>query len=318
MEWYINDLSLSGQFANPQAFRFALEPLLQLRRRDPTLQSRLYCSRLLHERRVTAVADLKNAVRATGDKTYIRLVLEWTAKAGPFWDDDRQFNEDDYFEYQGTDITDQGLGEAARRRLVGNEANTFSFSLADFEASPLTVQHGLAEEPFGFINVINHWTIQQLETALESCRLLNSWNDVQVEINRRFGQLIIAANVMAPLSATPFSKYAASRIFILLDVLNRLVDESDENGELTHAGIALYDTYFVGERALFSDESARNKVKFEHDMTFSDPGDVNTKIFCPFHGKIKPQLIRIHFEWPRPTGQRNIKIVYIGPKITKG
>ncbi len=318
MEWHINDLSLSGQYADPHAFRAALVPLLQLRIRDPLLRGCFYCSRTLHACQVTAIHDLKSAVYATRDRTYIRLALEWSSSAGPFWDDERQPNDDDYFQYQDTDVTDQGLGEAARRILVGNEANTYSFELSGFATSPLAVQHGLVEEPLGFIDVVNHWTIAQLEAALATCRVINNWNDVQVEINRRFGQLIIAANVMDDLISTPFSKYLASRIFILLDVLNNLVIESDVNGQLSHAGIALRENYFVGEKALFTDESESNKVKFRYEMTFADPRDANQKIFCPFHGKIKSPQLRIHFEWPRPRGQREIKVVYIGPKITKG
>lgn len=52
-------------------------------------------------------------------------------------------------------------------------------------------------------------------------------------------------------------------------------------------------------------------------MTFSDPSPTGKKLFCPWHGKIKTPQFRIHFEWPRPAGQREIKVVYIGPKITK-
>jgi hypothetical protein len=318
MEWHINDLSLSGQFADPQTFRVVLEPLLQLRHRDPLLQSRLYCSRALHECKVTAIYDLKSAVRATGDKAYIGLVLEWAAKSGPFWDDNRQSEEDDYFEYKGLDVTNQGLGEAARRRLARLDANTFSFEGSGFESSPLCVQHGLPEEPIGFVDVINHWQIVQLRTSLDSCRAINGWSDVQEEVTRRFGlQLIIAENAIDALMATPFSNYAASRIIILLGVLNKLVEETEENGEFSLAGRELYTTHFVGKKAWFTDESQGNKVNFEQDMTFSDPRDAAKKLFCAFHGKIKSPQIRIHFEWPRPEGQREIKVVYIGPKITK-
>jgi hypothetical protein len=318
MEWHINDLSLDGQFSDPQAFRSALEPLLKLRSRDPLLRGCFYCSHMLHACKVTAIDDVKSAVFATRDKTYIRLALEWSSGSGPFWDDERQLNADDYFEYQGTDVTDQGLGEAARRSLAGKEANTFSFQLPRFSVSPLTVQQGLAIEPLAFIDVVNHWTIAQLEQAIESCRAFNSWHDVQVEINRRFDQLILSANVMDALMATPFSKYAADRIFILLGILNQLVVETNENGQLSEIGIALHNDFFVGDKALFTDESDRNKAKFAREMTFSDPRDASKRIFCPFHGKIKSPQLRIHFEWPIPSRQREMKVVYIGPKITKG
>ena len=276
---------------------------------------------MLHECRVTDRYDLKTAVRETRDSNYIRLVLAWMHKAGPFWDDDRQFNEDDYFEFNGTDVTDQGLGEAARRRLVGRTANTFSFLLSAFETSPLKVQHGLSEEPLGFIDVDNNWQIEQLAVALESSRTLNSWNDVYKEITRRFDQLIFSTTIMAKLLPIPFSKSVAERIFVLLDILNRFVLAHDANGKLSQEGKDISRNYFAGtcgdKTPLFKPESPNHKLNFKKDLTFRDPSNNLVNLFCHWHGKIQTPQIRIHFEWPIPPGQRAIKIVYIGPKITK-
>ena len=115
MEWHVNDLSLAGQFATPHEFKAALEPLLQLRSREQNLRDKFFCSRSLVSRPVTSSANLQQAVLATGDKSFCQLTLAWMAK-GPFWDDSRLFHENDYFEYDGHDVTNQGLGEAARRR----------------------------------------------------------------------------------------------------------------------------------------------------------------------------------------------------------
>jgi hypothetical protein len=320
MEWHINDLSLGGQFADPLAFRTALEPLLRLRLRNDLLRDRLYCSCRLHERRVTATADLRQAIFAISDQNFKRLVLEWFTKSGPFWNDNRQPNTDDFFLYETQEVTDQGLGEAARRRLAGTTANAFSFmgSPFRFDTSPLTVLQGLPECPIDTIYVDNHWTIDQLETASQSLVNYRSWHDVLTEINRRFGGLILSGDAGAALLPIPFSRPVTKRILELLHVLNSLVRESDQNGGLSQAGMMLYDNHFVGEEAWFSDESTRNKNKFGRQMTFSHPDHPATKIFCPWHGKIKTPQIRIHFEWPRPVGQRQIRIFYIGPKITKG
>jgi hypothetical protein len=122
---------------------------------------------------------------------------------------------------------------------------------------------------------------------------------------------------MNDLMARPFSTYVAAQIIKRLDILSQIVNESNENGGLTETGIILLDNHFVGQKAWFTDESTDNKISYKKDMTFSDPSDASKRIFCPFHGKIKSQQIRIHFEWPRPKNQREIKIVYIGPKITK-
>lgn len=318
MEWHINDLSLNGQFPSPQDFRVALETLLQLRQRDPLLRDNLYSSRRLSECPVTANMNLREAVTATQDKTFISLVLAWLGKSGPFWEEDRQPNGDDYFEFQGKDITNQGLGEAARRRLAGRSSNTFSFKrIADFETSPFTVQQGLAEDPLGYIEVINHWEIFQLEAELQTCRVMNCWEDLAGEMTRIFTSLIFSETVMAKMLATPFSKCVALRVLELLGVLEKIVNESDDAGHFSQTGMEILANHFAGEKAWFTDESNRNKRDFKEDMTFRDPDDATKQIFCPWHGKIKTPQTRIHFEWPRPPGQKKIKILFIGPKITK-
>ena len=318
MEWHINDLSIDSQFENPHAFREALEPLLRARHRDPSLRSCLYCSRLLYTRQVTANADLRQAVQATRDKNYIRLVLEWMAKYGPFWDDERQQNQDDYFEYQSHDVTDQGLGEAARRRFVGISANVFSFqgSPLQFVTSPLSVQQGLPEDPIETINIDNYWEIDHLIEAIQASKTYCCWQEVYTEIRHRFAGLIFPDNVMDALFPVPFSEHLTKRIFELLHVLDNLVEESDESGALSQTGMGLHANHFVGEKAWFTDESANNKTKFKEQLTFHDPEDETKDIFCPWHGKIKTPQIRIHFQWTRPAGQNEIKVVYIGPKIT--
>lgn len=320
MESHINDLSLNGQFADPRAFRAALEPLLQLRHRDPLLRSQLYCSRSLYARQVTATADLRQTVSATRDQNFVHLVLKWLANSGPFWDDNRQFNEDDYFEYRTHDVTDQGLGEAARRKLAGTAVSAFSFqgSPLQFTTTPLSVQQGLSEEPISTVEVENYWEVAQLEVAIQSSIIYRCWPDVRSDIIRRFDGLIVADDAIEALLPTPFSEHVTKRIFELLHVLDNIVMESNENGALSQAGRELLTKHFVGEKAWFTDESSRNKVKFRHEMTLPDPDDATKKMFCSWHGKIKTPQVRIHFQWPRPAGQKKIKVVYIGPKITKG
>lgn len=319
MDLYINDLSLNGQFVDSQSFRAALEPLLQLKHRDPMLRDSLYCSRTLYTRQVTKINNLQQAVLETKDKLFIRQVLNWFVKSGPFWEDRRRPNKDDYFEYQTYDISDQGLGEAARSIIAGIIASVFSFrgSSIEFEQTPIVVRQGLPEAPIATITIDNCWTIEQLIEVFRAAKIYNSWQDVHCEINLRFSGLIFSDDVVEHLLSTPFSKQVTKRIFELLNVLNCLVVESNENAGLSASGKELLNSHFVGEKAWFTDESTANKTNFRQKMTFSDPEDTKKQIFCTWHGKIKTPQIRIHFEWPRPKGQNNIKVVYIGPKITK-
>ena len=318
MEWHINDLSLAGQFVTPNAFKAAFEPLLQLRSREQNLRDRLYCSRSLGTRPVTSKANFQQAVIATGDKSFCQLTLAWMSK-GPFWDDCRTFHEDDYFEYNGQDVTNQGLGEAARRRQVEIPANTFSFAEPShyFASTPLCVQHGLTEDIIGTVDIDNWWSLADLETTLKSLRIVKSWADLQIEITRRFPHLTISAKAFDKLLPTPFSTCVTTGIFERLAVLDTIVQETSNAGKLSNIGMALLESHFSGGKAWFSDESTTNKISFRQEMTFKDPNDDKKTLFCPWHGKIKTPQTRIHFEWPRPAKQREIKVLFIGPKITK-
>lgn len=109
---------MAGQFSTPAAFRAALEPLLELRAKRVELQRILYCTSTFSTRPATPVHSVREAITETRDRIYIGIVLRWLAKAGPFWDDDRFPNADDYFQFEETDVTDQGLGEASRRILL--------------------------------------------------------------------------------------------------------------------------------------------------------------------------------------------------------
>jgi hypothetical protein len=320
MEWHVNDLSLCGQFADPYAFRIALEPILQLRQKRADIRSRIFCSRSLHLRPVTCSSNLQQAVFALGDPTFKRLVLEWFAKAGPFWDDSRASNPDDYFEFEGECVTNQGLGEAARRRLLDTPvaANSFSFlnpPANRFERTPLTVIHGLPEEPLARVEITNCWTVDEFEVAV--VLRPTSWRELLTAAQASMELLVLSDQIAEQLRPCPFHAGVAQRIMELLQILQDVATESHDDSSLNAAGLALHQRHFVGAAAAFTDESAANKIKSKAKMTFPDPAGGAAPLFCPWHGKSGIGTYRIHFQWPRPLGQREIKIVYIGPKITK-
>ena len=321
MEWHINDLSIGGQFSNCDDFIKSFEPLLKLRLQNQILSDRLFCSRSFMLRPATKNENIHKAVASTGNRIFKSQVIAWLAKAGPFWDDERQFIEEDYFEYQGIDVTNQGLGEVSRRSIADIDAETFSFlgSSFDFEKSPIEIQQGLSEDIIQYVSIINKWTIEQLQKGLEAIININTWPDLQEEIIRRFPQLVFSDNVMIRLFATPFSRALKNRIITLLEILNKVADETGGNGKLSEEGMRLLKNYFSGtcdtRQPLFKPESNKNKKNFESELTFNDPDNPEKAIFCHWHGKIQTPQTRIHFEWPRPDGQKKIKIVYIGPKI---
>lgn len=320
MRWYLNDLSLSGQFLDHNEFRAALEPLLRLRATNQSVQERLYCSKNLTSRPVTENLRFDEAVYRLSDRTFITLVLSWVTKHGPFWSDDRCDNPDDYFEFAGQDVTDQGLGEASRRTLADTVAGVFSFKKSEygFEFTPVVVSHGLQEEPLGQVPVQNCWDLANLEqSCTQALGFPTSWPGLLERAEEQFRGLVISNNILEFLEPYPYASHIAERTIELLSVLDRIVMYSDENGRLSDEGMRLYQEHFVGRKAWFSAESETNMRDFSNELTFRDPLDTSKTLCCHWHGKIKSPQYRIHFEWPRPEGQQKIKVTYIGPKITK-
>jgi hypothetical protein len=260
--------------------------------------------------------NVRDAVRGCGDRTYTGLVLRWIANAGPFWEEDRYPQADDYFQFESEDVTDQGLGEAARRILDSLEARVFSFLDVSnrFARTPLEVIHGLEEAPLGSVRVGNYWLLSEVEEGINVNPI--SWRSMLEQAVGRFTGLRFSPDLLNHLDGQPFHSGVVERAFALLGVLQNVVTETRPDQSLTARGLEIWQRFSTGDKAWFTDESEQNKIAFKTDLTFDDV-ESNAKIFCPWHGKIKLNQFRIHFEWPRPAGQPNIKVFYIGPKITK-
>lgn len=319
--WYINDLSLQGQFADAPLIDM-LRALMVLRMNNPALRDRLFCTRSLFAQKAAGNRSFQQLIASHPDRNLKSQVLRWVANSGPFWDDEQENNKNDYFEYQSHDVTEQGLGEAARRQLLGQNAHAFSFpgGHLSFTHSPLTVvQRGLSKKLLGDVPIPNLHDISSLQQAWKrETPPPNSWQTLLQRARQTFTHLIFSDNAMELLLHHPFRSCSAERIDILLGVLNRLCEESP-SGQLTKRGQELLNQYFVGAKAKFTDESLTNQQTFKEQMTFPDPVSPRAPpLFCSWHGKVNydPPL-RIHFQWPRPAGEQGIKVVYIGPKITR-
>lgn len=318
MEWFINDLSIRGQFVSHGDICNALTPILQLRQRRADLRSRILCSRPLGTRPAIGALSLQQAVVQAPDRTFKQLALTWLANAGPFWDDSRELNPDDYFHHAGEDVTEHGLGEASRRLIAGAAAAAFSFLNPPentFRHSPIEVHHGLPEDPIGILAVHNFWEVDELERS--SIVPPSSWADMLSSAGNRMNLLVLSGEISAQLKSQPFSRIIAEKVLERLAVLQTLAAETLPDGSRSEKATQIYNTYFIGDTPYFTDESDGNKRDFKNEMTFNDPVTSGATLFCPWHGKVKTGQFRIHFEWPRPRRQNHIKICYIGPKITK-
>jgi len=315
MAWYINDLSLAGQYHDVSVFLEDIKKLMRQRQQIPLLMRELFCSRELHTRPVTPIYNFRQAVLS--DKAIVQPVLAWLTKNGPFWDDDRQNNPEDYFEYLGEDVTDLGLGEATRCQLAEKKSFIVSFSNGGFDYTPVVIVQGLPEDPLATIAVPNIWDFSKLQiSALAVIPSPCNWHQMLAQAQIRFDKLIFSPQCIDELMMQPFSAYVAERAFELLRVLNEFMECRNDDGTYTARNQELIDLHFSGTKAWFTDESVTNKRDFKTEMSFPDFERQGKKVFCSWHGKIKTPQYRIHFEWPT-IARSTLRIFYIGPKITK-
>jgi len=317
-KWLFNDLSAQGSIADGEAALRLFEPLLQLREENRVAKQLILCSRSLHAIELLNTTNLLTGVLANNSPLKT-LLLSWLTKYGPFWDDERVNNEEDYFECLGSDVTDQGLGEAARREILEQMTSCYSFEGVNgvFATSPLEVVHGLPDEPEAILPIENFWDIEALRSEIQGCQPLPSnWGEAVSRARDDYPSLRISTQVERQISAEPFSQNVVERMNVLLGILQEFVSSRD-NGLNTVRTNELVAQHFSGGKALFSDESLSNKTKFRNELSFLDPDNQGEKEFCPYHGKIKTPQYRIHFVWPLRSEDEYLKVLYIGPKITK-
>ena len=114
----------------------------------------------------------------------------------------------------------------------------------------------------------------------------------------------------------PRGEYAVSVLHSGRDVrvLKRLA--IDATGVRTPEGQRVYQDYFTGENALFSDSSDNEKRRFGEALTFPHPSEPGNSLACPWHGKVRHMTLRLHFSWPIEPG-KPVYVVYAGPKLTR-
>jgi hypothetical protein len=233
--------------------------------------------------------------------------------------------QDDFFECFGLDVTDQGLGEAVRRIMHGFSAATWSFvgGRIDFVRSPLEVAHGLPEARLGVYQVPNVWEAEAFRAqAIKAQAEPTSWVGLADRLRLRFPRLLVPDAFFdnSTLQAEPYSAVIGDRTQELCGHLNEYMASRNPDGTDSPRCLEMVRTLFsnaTGAEPLFTGESSSNQRSFKNEMMFPDPDLPNKKIFAHWHGKIRHRFFRMHFEWPVPRASRQIKVLYLGPKLTK-
>ena len=316
MRAYVNELALAEACAAARPEHAPLEALLEARRQCPALVSGLFCARDMPRTEVRPNLCLRE-VGGQLPREKQRLLFEWTGKKGPFIEDDRQAMDQDLFLFGDDEVTDLGLGEAARHILSSFSAAALSpvhSSTSRFAADPLVVVHGLHEEPIAQVPVPNFLESAALAEAIAAeWPEPKTWAELLTRARQRFDRLCIGDHCDQALSRQPYQPHQGRRMLELLDVLQRLMKEMGEDGELSAEGRQLQNQFFVGKNACFTDESETRKQS-PQTFTFPDPTGQGS-LTCFWHGKIRSGSFRLHFEWPVESPREGLRVAYIGPHL---
>lgn len=318
---YLNERALTELHVNVAAAAEAIEAILAARARYPLLAHALYCSRALPRLQLPDGRPFHDVAAALpADRR--RLFFQWVGSRGPFLEDAREPFDDDLFLFNDQDVTDEGLGEAARQLLRGRAAGVFSLAArpgSHFAATPLAVTQGFPDAPKAMLSVSNLWDTDAAVACIAATEPEpKRWPELLEQCRARFPGLLIGRHCDDVLARLPFEGVVARRTFELLGVLQRMVDETGREGALSERGQVLREQHFVGQKAWFTDAGGDEKRAFRTEMTFPNPDEVGAALTCFWHGKIKTPQFRIHFEWPMPAPYDLLRVAYIGPKISKG
>ena len=315
---FLNDQSLHGQYHSRSSFRTALARLMTMRRVARRFEREIHCHPAILGRDVLQGVMLRKAIGWLSPDER-RAAMQWWTRGGPFWAVDRRHGADDWFECRGEIVTDDALGEAAYRAAVGIECDMVSFTPSDWTFSPVAVtwrREGEGVENWR-VAIQNFWEIEELSQRLQSAAPpVLSWSDLRTASEIQFGHLTFSRACFDPLQGLPFSGASATRIRALLNILDRFAVAFGPDGTRSAEGHRIYQEYFTGRNALFSDSSDTEKREFGKDLRFRHPDQPGEALSCTWHGKVRHMTLRIHFSWPiRP--DTPLYVMYIGQKITR-
>lgn len=320
MRFYLNEASVQAQFETEDQFKKHLEKIMAARSRSPQLGAMRTTPRLA-DRPVFHDRTFREVIQGWKGLPLAGAVLAWVGRNGPFLESDRLAEEQDLFQCLGVEVTDGGLGEAARRQKAAESVASLSFAggKPDFAQSPLNVVHGFEDEPLGTYPIVNFWSAETaVEATVAAAQPASNWRGMIEAARIAYPSVELPDALYADrrLVREPFDPIIRDRFYALLQLLDVYMRSRGEDGKEGPASQEFLREHFQGERALFSPESGRNQDTYRDDMTFPDPDGTGT-IFAHWHGKISHRVYRLHFDWPVPAKTKRLKVLYIGPKITK-
>ena len=315
MEFFANELSFCEQFHEFNSFRDAFIQLMRMRKVAHSYSKTVYFRQGFSTLNPIKGVSMKSALNRVLSKEELRSAMAWLDKNGPFWDDLRKHDSDDYMEFCNNIVTDSSVGEAAYRKMRSIDSGLVSAIYSTWEFTPITVIWSDGVK-YKSIDLENYWDTTDFENCLRKTeKPIKSWQQLKTISINRFQNLYFAKNSFEPLLIRNFATSTARQILRLLDILNKFAHSFDEDGSRSRAGHEIYQNFFTGEDALFSDSSDTEKSNFADQLRFPHPEIPGKFLDCTWHGKERHSTIRIHFSWPVVHGEP-IYITYIGRKLT--
>ncbi|QDT21417.1 hypothetical protein HG66A1_32180 [Gimesia chilikensis] len=317
MDFLMNDLSIHGQFNSKSEFFNSIETVMKIRNSIRKYGRELFCNKSMSFAQVTRDCVMQQSIQSMHiDKR--RALMQWLTHIGPFWIDERLHKEDEWLEArEDRDVANSAVGEAAYRRIHGSDCELVSMNPSEWVEEYVRVKWLKNYEETHDIEIPNHTSIDTVSKTLEELpATFYDWDSLEQYAKIRCDKLHFAKEAFTPFRGHPYAQGVAEQIMIRLQVLNRMCECFDKNGNRTKEGDFLYEQHFTGEKAWFSDSGRDEKIDFKNDLTFPHPEKAGEVLFCTWHGKVKTPQIRIHFSWPIAY-KTTLYVVYVGPKITK-
>ena len=315
MEFFTNELSFSEQFQDTNSFRDAFVQLMRMRDVAIRYSQTIYCGKGFSTLNPIPNVSMQGALHKALSRNELRSAMAWLNQQGPYWDDIRKHCSEDYMECGNKLVTESSMGEAAYRKMHSSDCGLVSAIYSTWEFTPITViwSDGVNNKK---IELENYWNITEFENCLKNTeKPIKSWQQLKTISINRFQNLYFADNSFEPLLKLSFATSSANRILVLFDILNELAESFDEDGSRSSAGHEIYQKFFTGEDALFSDSSDKEKRNFAEQLKFPHPRNPGKFLDCTWHGKERHSTIRVHFSWPIIRSEP-IYVTYIGRKLT--
>ena len=268
LDIFANDLSFDRRFVGTADFIAAFSRIMKMKVTAKKFDFEVYYSRRFLEIEPVQGVSMHEALNGLS-RDQIKSAKVWLTRVGPFLEDFRRHDSNEYFECNDEVVTDSVVGEAAFRKINGLDSGLISAETRDWNYHPVTVIWRQASEELDDPTVeLSNWRdIESLENALQGLASpVQSWNDLKLRSITRFERLSFAEDSFDFLiNGTPFVYSAANQMLALFTILDQFAGEFYDDGARTTEGHKLHQDYFTGDRARFSDSSETKKRNLEEN-----------------------------------------------------